>query len=223
MMNSDYLLKRGIVLFLLIISVRAMAHDLGVWGHVYPIAETDFLQFIHQRLLQMQHNGQLQQAKNQLIRHARHHALRPTPVAGLTTTTTPHTLTVDPSFVLRHDIHGAYGRLLYRQGTRINPLDHDPFTETWLFFNADDLQQLHWAQQQLATHTGRVKPILVQGNIRSAIKALNHRVYFDQQGSLSHHFGLQHIPCVLRAKGDRLVITEISRDQLSQQGRQDDK
>ncbi len=146
----------------------ATAADLGARGQLFPIQEENFLTFIHQRLTAMQKDGELAAAKKAFIARAKAHAMRPTPVAGLTTTTVGSTRLYDPSIVLNQSIFDANGQLLIPAGTKVNPLDRVPFSETLIFFNNDDARQQAMVKQLLAhPPTPRVKLILVQGSIKA--------------------------------------------------------
>jgi conjugal transfer pilus assembly protein TraW len=89
-----------------------------------------------------------------------------------------------------------------RKGQVINPLDTVPFTDTLYFIDADNPQQLSWIKaQKPGTLTYRV--ILVNGDIREATKALDTRIYFDQDGTLSRKFELKAIPARVTLSEDR--------------------
>ena len=205
-----------------VLPFSAHAITVGVFGHVFSIKEQDFLVFIHQKIEQMQQDGRLAQAKADFVKRVEAHTLRPTPVAGITTTDHPRTWRIDPSFVLTRNIVNSTGHILYHKGMRINPLNPVLagkyhvllFNETLIFINADDPKQIRWLRHTL-DHYQQVKIILVNGNIKQASKALFSRVYFDQKGVLCHHFGITHVPSILTRSGDRLKIQEIGRAQLS--------
>lgn len=214
--------KRAVLLMLgLSLSLHSMAITVGVFGQVFPIEEQDFLVFIHHKLACMQQDGHLEQAKAAFIKRVKEHTLRPTPVAGITTTDHPKTWEYDPSFVLTRNITDGRGHVLYHQGMRINPLDpvlagkyHVPlFNETLIFINADDDKEIHWLKHTL-DHYQQVKVILVKGNIKRASKALKSRIYFDQNGVLCHHFGITHVPSILTRVDQQLQIKEIGRATL---------
>jgi conjugal transfer pilus assembly protein TraW len=200
------------ILFILLISLQPVtvrAANLGVYGQVYPIQEQDFLVFIHDRLKQMEKSGQLTTFKNQFIARVKAHVYRPTPVSGLTTTNHPKTFYDDPTFTVGQDIKDMNGNIIARKGTVVRPLSTITLHSVWLFFNADDSRQVEWALSMVKTHPDRiVKFILVRGDISKAEKALNGRIYFDQEGLISKKLGLKHIPCVVEQQGDRLMIRE---------------
>lgn len=206
------LLSVSFVFFVLLISLQPItvqAVNLGVYGQVYPIQEQDFLVFIHDRLQQLEKSGKLNTLKNQFIARVKAHVYRPTPVDGLTTTDNPKTFYDDPTFTVVHDMTDMNGHIIARKGTIIRPLSTITLHSVWLFFNADDPRQIAWALSMVKIHPDRiVKFILVRGDISKAEKALNGRIYFDQEGLISKKLGLKHIPCVVEQQGDRLLVRE---------------
>ena len=203
---------------LLCFNFPAISKDLGVYGHLYPIGEEDFLVFIHKRLDELKANGQLAKMKNQFIERAQKDALSPTPLK-LSTTDNPKVFYYDPTFVLGHNIYDASGHLLFPKGTRVNPLSKFNFDETWLFFDARDPKQVIWAKHELKSlrHEGidigstepKAKVILTGGNIKAASKALHVRIYFDQLGKISKKLRLLHVPSIVTGDGLRLKIEEV--------------
>ena len=185
------------------------AKDLGVWGTLFPIAEQDLRELIYQRLNEMEQNGELAKLNEKFINNVKEHTLRPTPVAGLTTTEDPQTFYYDPTYALPHNIEDHEGRIIAKQGTIINPLDIVTLHGVLFFLNADDAKQIRWALAH-SKKQDYVKYILVKGNIREAGKRLNDRIYFDQYGALTQQLGIKHIPCIVRQDGKRLQIQEFA-------------
>jgi conjugal transfer pilus assembly protein TraW len=199
------------------------ANNLGVIGHVFPVAEIDMLVWIEQRLIQMQQSGEWRQRQALMQARVRAQVWRPTPVTGLSTTSTPRTFTVDASLTLPADIRDHLGRVLYRRGLRLNPLDPQTWPAPWVksplrllpqlwFVDADDPRQLAWLQQQLP-HAHGFKVILTRGAPQAVNQTLwqgQGRVYFDQGGRLSQRFQLRHVPSVVRAVHQAWQVTEIA-------------
>ena len=112
---------------------------------------------------------------------------------------------VDPTVSVTADMADQNGRIFARKGQRINPLDTVSLAGPLYFLDADDERQVAWFNQQPAELNRKV--ILVGGNIRDATKALNTRIYFDQDGTLSRRFGLTYIPAVVCQDGNSLLVT----------------
>lgn len=192
-------------LIALSLSFPLAAKDLGVWGDLWPVQEQSMLAFIQQRLGDMEQSGQLAELQQGFKERVVENTLRPPPVAGLRTDTRSHLHRVDPTVSVSEDMADHNGTVFARKGQRVNPLDTVSLPGPLYFLDADDTRQTDWlAQQPVALNR---KVILVSGNIREATKALNTRIYFDQNGELSRRFGLTFIPAVVRQDGRYLTVT----------------
>lgn len=186
-----------------------MAKNLGVIGHVYPIIEIDFLQWIQTRIQEKINNGELTQW--QIAQTASMHAYtdRPTPVTGLTPVQKNKSWLYDPTLTLTQDIFDAQGNTKLSAGTCLNPLNYITWTKILLFYNGDDTAQVNWVMQMDQQLKGQVMFILTQGSISEQTTKLNKRVYFDQGGQLVQRFGIQHLPASVMQEQKQLRITEI--------------
>lgn len=204
------------------------AANLGVYGQVYPIAEIDLSEFIHQRLEQMQASGQLNAMENTFKQNVIAHTLRPPKVKGLTTVGRLETHYYSPTFTLPEDVYDSQGKLLYPAGTTVNALalpkslfegrgllarpDSGTSTiqlnEAMIFINADDPNQIAFAKEAVQYYSDlNTIIILVEGNIVDAGHALG-RIYFDQYGLITQKLGITHIPAVVTQAGTQLKIDE---------------
>ena len=185
------------------------AADLGVLGPTYGLAEPHLLDYIQQRLREQERSGELQR----LLREAQTRGIEavkhPSPVPGLRATETARSFYVDPSFTLDRHIVDAQGRLLFPAGTRKNPLDVVSLSKHLLFFDARDPRQVARARELLTRYGGKVKPILTGGSYLDLMKAWRVAVYFDQQGTLTRHFGIRQVPAIVSQEGQRLRIDEM--------------
>ena len=193
-----YRILLGILLGTILLSAHAKV--VGVYGHTFPIAEEDFLTFIHDRLAKMKADGQLDALNKAFVKRVKKHVLRPAPVGGLSTTNVTKTYFYDPTFILQKTIRDDKSRVIYPIGTRINPLDHVGLHITLFFINADDARQIQWAKDEAKKRTqyDRVEIVLVKGNIVDAQKALDHRIFFDQSGYLTTKLGITHVPTIVQ-------------------------
>src|SRR3990167_5618158 len=73
-----------IVFLCLFAASSGQAKNLGVWGTLFPVEEQDIREFIYQRLNEMEQNGEMSLLNKKFTQNVKEHALRPTPVAGLT-------------------------------------------------------------------------------------------------------------------------------------------
>ena len=198
------------------------AKNLGVWGTLFPIAEQDLREMIYQRLNEMEQNGEMAKLREKFIQQVQEHTLRPTPVAGLTTTTKPQIFYYDPTYTLTQNIEDHEGRIIAKKGTVINPLDIVTLHGVLFFLNADDIKQVRWALEHGKKYD-YVKYILVRGNIQDAGKRLNERIYFDQAGSLTKQLGIKHIPSIVKQEGKRLQIQEFALEDKDSQKTKDEE
>jgi len=198
-----------VLLCLLFITNIAQAKNLGVWGQLFPIEEQDIREFIYQRLNEMEQNGEMTKLNKKFIKNVKEHTLRPTPVAGLTTTKNPKIFYYDPTYILDKGIEDHEGNIIAKKGTIINPLDTITLHGVLFFLNADDKGQINWVLANIKKYD-YVKYILVQGNIKEAGKRLSDRIYFDQHGLITKQLGIKHIPCIVKQEGKKLQIQEFA-------------
>ncbi|BBW24620.1 type-F conjugative transfer system protein TraW [Enterobacter kobei] len=195
-------------LILLTLSAASGAKDLGTWGNVFEPAEQDMLTFIQNRLKGMEQSGELDRLREEATARVKEHAVRPTPVEGLSKAVTYRSFVWDPTFTVKETITDMQGNVIARKGDTVNPLDKVPFSQVLYFIDGDDREQVNWTRQQIAGQTD-FKVILVKGNIRDSSNALNERIYFDQSGVLTRKFGFEHIPARISRDGRVMKVEEI--------------
>lgn len=187
----------------------AHALDLGSIGPTYPIGERDLLALITQRLLDKERSGELARLLNEARTRGIQTVRNPAPVAGLRTTQVPRTFYFDPSFTLDRPIFDGQGHLLFPSGTRRNPLEIVSLSRWLLFFDARDRRQVRQARQLMASHQGRIKPILTAGSYMNLMSAWKAPVYYDQHGALTRRLGIGQVPALVSQDGMRLRIDEM--------------
>ena len=198
-----------VALGLALLAIGVRAADLGTLGPTYGIAEPHLLTFIEQRLRDKERSGELQRLMQEAQTRGIESVQRPAPVPGLRPTETARTFYVDPSFTLDRNVVDAQGRLLFAAGTRKNPLDVVSLSKHLLFFDARDPRQVARARELLIRYGGKLKPILTGGSYLDLMKAWRVAVYFDQQGTLTRHFGIRQVPAIVSQEGQRLRIDEM--------------
>jgi conjugal transfer pilus assembly protein TraW len=104
------------------------------------------------------------------------------------------------------DIKNHQNQLIYKKGTRLNPLNTVSFRGQWLFFNGEDDKQKAWAQSLYKTGD---KLILVRGSALELMQVWELPVYFDQQGLLTRKIGIQQIPARVYQEGQVLKVEEL--------------
>lgn len=191
---------------LLLLSSPLYAKNLGVLGSIFEIKEADMLEMMTKKLNHMQNSGAIAYHQNQLLAKTKDVLQTPYPVSGLINTVNPRTFSWDPSITFSYDIKNHQNQLIYKKGTRINPLETVSFRGQWLFINGDDTKQRDWAASNYKMGD---KLILVQGSPLQLMKSLNLPLYFDQQGLLTRKIGIQQIPARVYQEGAVLKVEEI--------------
>lgn len=212
-------LVQGAALALCLMASPIQAKNFGVHGTTFPIGEVDMLKWIDARLKGFEQSGKLADMQEEFQSRVKHKVSNPTPL-NIGTTTSPKTFFVNPSVTFPTDIRDPNtGRLFAAKGQTINPFD----TATWpeeirdlfpkvelskvlLFLDARDPKQRAFAQS--FTHEKPVKVILTGGNLDTMAKALETRIYFDQQGHLIDKLHIQHVPSLAYQEGIRWRIDE---------------
>lgn len=193
---------------LLVWGQSVAAADLGTWGDLWPVQEPDMLTVIMQRLTALEQSGEMGRKMDAFKERVIRNSLRPPAVPGIGRTEKYGSRLFDPSVRLAADIRDNEGRVFARQGEVMNPLQYVPFNQTLYFINGDDPAQVAWMKRQTPP-TLESKIILVQGSIPEMQKALDSRVYFDQNGVLCQRLGIDQVPARVSAvPGARFLKVE---------------
>lgn len=195
---------------LAMLSLQAGAAELGTYGDTWDIRERNLIAVLKDNLKEHFAGRSQADIERDMQKKAEDEAMRPPPVAGLTTARETHSRLFDPSFTVQRDIADQNGVVFAHKGQVVNPFDVIPvFDETLYFIDADDDRQIAWMKQQVP-HTTTSRVILVNGNVRDSADALGSRVYFDQTGNITKKFGITQVPAeVKQAPGKKLfLITE---------------
>ena len=184
------------------------ATNLGVVGETFPVSELSFMKLIESRLNALVKSGEMAAIEERWVSRVSEHANRPTPV-GLTRTTRNNTYRYTPVIMLSQDILDADGHVLWAKGTRVNALEHmSTYQPHWLLLDADDVAQVRWAKRMLRRHVD-AKVILTGGEVGKMEQELNHPIYFDQAGRISHQLGIRRVPALVSREGNALRIMEV--------------
>lgn len=157
----------------------------------------------------MEANGEIARANRAFAERARAKIERPAPVAGIKATVEARTWLHDPTITIGEDVTDHEGRLIARAGTKINPLDHQAFTQTLVFIDGDDEAQIAWARETARDHVP-THIILVAGAPLHLIKTHETPFFFDQEGLLTTRFGITHVPATVRQDGLALRVSEVT-------------
>lgn len=198
---------RWVLLFCIIISLNAHCKDFGVEGTTYPVIEQNMLEWIMQRLNQMDKSGEIEKIQENFKQKSIERVMRPKPVEGITHATENREFLYDPSIMLSETILTHDGQTVHPAGTRVNPLDTARFRDTYLFIDGDSSEQVEWALSHPATQK---KIILISGPIIDLMKAHQIRLYFDQKGVYTGKFGIRHVPAQVSQFGKHLKVKEVA-------------
>ena len=205
--------KTLLALLFLLFSITAyqqsIAKDYGQQGTAYPIVEQNFLQEIMAKLGVMEKNGKLAKFQNGVQKQMVDSVNNPKPVVGITETKFAKSWLFDPTVFLNHDLADQNGRVFYRAGNKVNPLDYISLTRTLIFIDGDNEMQVKWAIYQDKIKKNKTKIILVKGAIIDLMKQTKIRLYFDQNGTLTKKFSINHVPATIEQEGKKLRIKEV--------------
>lgn len=203
--------RNAMVILAILILAPLCGHgeNLGVIGPTYPIVEPHLLDFIQRRLRDKERTGELKKLEEQARARSIDTVIHPKPIPGIRLTETARTFYYDPTFTLDRNVLNEKGYVLFAAGTRKNPLEVVALSKHLLFFDARDKRQVTRARELIAFYKGRVKPILVGGSYLDLMKSWRTLVYYDQQGRLTHRFGITQVPAVVSQEGLRLRIDEL--------------
>lgn len=192
---------KKILLVGLIFCSKAFASDFGVIGKTYPIRENDLIQAMQKRMAEKVKNGEFKTEIDKLKQRSQQYVARPKGVK-LPFAKQYSAVKIDVQYRLPADIRGADGKLIYKQGTVVNPLEIYPIRKGFCFIDGDDKRQVKWAAKACNPEN---KIVLVNGNYLDVAKETKLRIYFDQQQKLITRFNITAVPTVIRQSGNALI------------------
>ena len=192
---------KKILLVGLIFCSDAFASDFGVIGKTYPIKENDLIIAMQKRMAEKVKSGEFNKEIDRLKKKSQQYVARPKGIK-LPTATKYTAVKIDVQYRLPSDIQDANGRVLYKRGTVVNPLEIYPIRKGFCFIDGDDKRQVTWAKKACYPDN---KIVLVNGNYLDVAKETNLRIYFDQQQKLVSRFNISAVPTVIRQSGNALM------------------
>lgn len=189
----------------------AAAKDLGAYGATFPVIEQDLLTVLLTRLKAAEASGKMETLNRAFVARVKAKLNRPPPVAGIDHTVQPRDWLFDPSITVPRDFADQSGRVFAHKGDVINPLDRLPaFNRVLIFVDGDDEGQVRFAIRR-ARRDAREKAyiVLTSGAPVELMRREQVEMFFDQDGSLSRHFGVTHVPAVVERAGRSLRVSEV--------------
>ena len=210
-------IRMKLMIFVLAAFNTSYAKDFGTAGMSFAVEEEGFVAMIKRRLSSI--NIAEQQQRMQDI--VRNRVNNPIPVSRISRASRTISHSFDPSYVLPEDIILPCGKLLYRAGMIINPLDYISMQAKLVFIDGQDQDQLEWLKSKFieTMHAKKtnvdesredIKIILVAGRPLELADQLKQNVYFDQFAELTRKFNIQNVPAIAEQEGKVIKITEIN-------------
>ena len=186
---------------LFVLSSAAYARDYGVLGTVYPIQEQDIIEVMKAKMAAKVSDGTFDSTIKKMQEQGKNYVKRPKGIT-LPPAKSYNATKIDVEYTLDKNIQDGAGKVLFFKGTTVNPLEIYPLRMGFCFIDGDRQEQVKWAKKMCYPNN---KVVLVNGNYETVAKALNVRVYFDQQGSLIRRFNIESLPTVIRQRDNYLV------------------
>ena len=208
MLNNRLIILSTVILA----TLSANAKDFGTKGHTHAIKEQPFLQMLHERL----QGVDMEKEKEKMEQVAKEKIQNPPAIEDVKPAVKNHTFYYDPTYVLDEDALLPCGKVLHKAGTTVNPLEHMDLNRRLFFVDSREKDQVNWLKAELNNPLPEQKEpvedriILVGGRPIELEKELGVSVYFDQQGSLTSKFGIQHSPAIAVQEGLKIRIDEIN-------------
>lgn len=210
-------LRNQLIIFMVltIAILPVYAKDFGTQGHSYQITEQEFLQMIAERLNKID----MKKEQEKMQRVVRDRVKNPRAIEAVKPATAGRSFYFDPTYTLDQDVVLPCGKVLYKAGTKVNPLAHMDLNRRMLFIDGREAGQIKWLKEQLDNPLREQKEpvedrvILVGGSVFKLKELVGdehkNKVYFDQNGELTTRFGITGSPAVVVQDGLRLRIDEI--------------
>jgi conjugal transfer pilus assembly protein TraW len=189
----------------------AAAKDLGVYGATFRVIEPDLLSVLLAKLKAAEASGKMAELNRAFAARVKAKLNRPPPVAGIAHTVRPRSWLFDPSVTVPQDFADQNGRVFARKGDVLNPLDRLPgFNRVLIFIDGDDAAQVEFAIRRARRDPkARAYIVLTSGAPIEVMRKTRVEMFFDQDGSLTSHFGVTQVPAVVERAGRALRVSEV--------------
>ncbi len=204
----------AIVLYISTSSNIVFAKDFGNRGANYPVAEESILLSLQKKFAELD----LKKEGERMRSIAEERVRNPAPVSGVIPAKETREFWHDPTYILTEDAVLPCGRVLYKAGTAVNPLDYMNLDRRLFFIDGREEKQVEWLKGQLLPDSSSFdkkiedRIILVGGSPPEIQDKLGFEVYFDQGGELTTRFGIRGSPAVAAQAGKNLKIVEVAVD-----------
>lgn len=199
-----------------VIALPIYARDLGKRGNSFEIVEQAFLEMIAEKGEQLERSGRLAQEQQKMQQIAESRIKNPSVVSNIVKATKNRKYYHEPLYRLEEDAVLPCGKILYKAGTTVNPLEHMDLERRIFFIDGRDKSQVKWLlstmkdKEVLDTDTLEEKIILIGGSPLDIAEKIGREVYFDQHGGeITSKWGIKAVPAVVEQEGKKLRIEEI--------------
>lgn len=201
----------------------AFATDFGVVGQTFKVSEEPFIAMLKKRLDKID----IEKEQEKMLANAKDQVENPIPVSGINPATKNRVFYFDPSYTLDKDAVLPCGKILYKAGTKVNPLEYMDLNRRLFFIDGRRADQVAWLKDQLNSSLTKREQreakeqkelvedrvILIGGSVFKLQDEVGQthidKVYFDQAGELTTKFGINASPAVVVQDGKYLKVTEI--------------
>src|SRR5690606_4147284 len=138
--------------------------DFGKVATSFEVTEEGFTVMMKRKLKTVD----LEAENKKMAQIARQRIEAPTPVESIKPATKGREIWYDPTFVLKNDVVLPCGKVLYKAGTSVNPLDHMDLERRLFFVDGRDQKQIEWLKEHLGKNRENKiedKVILVAGSV----------------------------------------------------------
>jgi len=200
-------MKFAFLLSLLFVTQDVFGLDLGQLGTVFTIKEQGIINMLQERMKIID----IDKYKKQMIDKAKTALAEPKPVSFIKRTELAREFTYDPSYIVDEDIILPSGQILYKKGTKYNPLETIELGQRLIFIDARDKSQIAWLGRLQVKPEDKI--ILIAGRPLELEEKLDREVYFDQSGEITKKLTIEQVPAIAEQSGNLLKIREVKIDE----------
>ncbi|HEY9017731.1 MAG: hypothetical protein IBX55_15690 [Methyloprofundus sp.] len=198
---------RSVVLACCLGSSVSYAHDLGVVGTTFPIAEPSLFATIAVEMGRVNWDD----INRNMAKKAREQ-FENLPYVNLHPANKDQLRLVDPTITLQDDITAPTtdGRLVYvgRKGQQVNPLDYTKPTTKMFFFDPSNDEQKKAALHLVSKHPTGVYLVAVGGNLAGLAEEVNRPIFYAYTWIIEK-LNVRSYPSLVGTLGNRIAIAEI--------------
>lgn len=198
---SKALLRSSPWLLLAVVALApaAQAKDYGVLGNTWPIIEVD----VRKLLVESAARANWGKVKQELQESAKSYGDN-LPKRYLTPASSNSVVWHDPSIVLTSDIKSPVRNpdgsitwgILYKKGTRVNPLDYNRPVQPLFYFDGVDPDQVELVRKLLADSIRFIPVEAGAGNPQALAKLYGQPVFYADSMMMTK-FSVEHLPAAL--------------------------